>query len=185
MIINECLDLYPFVKDAPFDLMNKEIQNNLLKTVSRKCSKNVVGALCADFEGLLYGFNSDEKVIVLNPSAYVFLIKHKSELEKLNYYSWARFLEKYNSDNQIVKVLEKLDLSTPKRSDLSIYRVILHKEFEVNNCFYCGSKLREHFIHVDHFIPWKYMREDKIWNFVLACSSCNEKKKENLEKKNY
>lgn len=182
-IIMSCIASYPYVRNAPFESMNEEVKSYLIKRVLQNCTEHVVGALCNDFEGLLYGFDASRKEIVLNPYAYEFIIKHKSELEKLNYYSWARFLEKYNSDNQIVKVLEKLDLSTPRRSDLSIYRAILQKEFEVNNCFYCGKRLRDGYVHVDHFIPWKYMREDKMWNFVLSCSSCNEKKRENLAPK--
>ena len=61
------------------------------------------------------------------------------------------------------------------REDLSIYREILRKEFEENTCFYCGKKLTG-VVHVDHFIPWSYVKDDKMWNFVLSCSSCNLKK---------
>lgn len=35
-------------------------------------------------------------------------------------------------------------------------------------------------IHVDHFIPWSYVYEDKEWNLVLSCSSCNLKKSDYL-----
>ena len=72
-------------------------------------------------------------------------------------------------------LLDKLELSTPQRTNLSVYREILKKEFEENTCFYCGSKLTKA-IHVDHFIPWSYVKDDKMWNFVLSCSRCNEKK---------
>lgn len=33
-----------------------------------------------------------------------------------------------------------------------------------------------HEIHVNHFIPWSFIKEDKLWNFVLACPSCNIRK---------
>lgn len=35
-------------------------------------------------------------------------------------------------------------------------------------------------IHVDHFIPWSFVKDDKIWNFVLSCASCNEQKSNKL-----
>ena len=45
-------------------------------------------------------------------------------------------------------------------------------------CFYCMKKLRKN--HVDHFIPWSYVQNDVLWNFVLACPSCNSSKNNKL-----
>ena len=70
-------------------------------------------------------------------------------------------------------------LNSTNFQDLSIYRKILAEEFESNNCFYCGKKLQKG-VHVDHVIPWSYMKEDYLWNFVLACPACNIKKKDKL-----
>ena len=93
----------------------------------------------------------------------------------MNYFAWAKFLEPINDESVLIKLLDKLELATPHREDLSIYREILRKEFEENTCFYCGKKLTG-VVHVDHFIPWSYVKDDKMWNFVLSCSSCNLKK---------
>ena len=106
-------------------------------------------------------------------------MKYKVEIEKLNYYSWAKFLEKANSDEQVVRLLEKLELSTPRRNDLSIYRKILFEEFNEERCFYCGKAFNGD-IHVDHFIPWSFVKSDNLWNFVLTCPKCNIKKKDSL-----
>lgn len=78
----------------------------------------------------------------------------------------------------------KLELATPKREDLSVYREILRREFEEDTCFYCGKKLQK-VIHVDHFIPWSFVKDDKIWNFVLSCPTCNEKKNNRVPGKDY
>lgn len=67
-------------------------------------------------------------------------------------HAWAKFLEKINDDNALIRVIDKLELATPRREDLSIYREILRKEFEQDTCFYCGRKLKNK-IQVDHFIP--------------------------------
>ena len=40
--------------------------------------------------------------------------------------------------------------------------------FEDNTCFYCGCKLSRS-AHVDHVIPWAFVKADHLWNFVLAC----------------
>lgn len=58
-----------------------------------------------------------------------FMLKYKCEIENLNYYAWAKFLEKINSDNVLVRVIDKLELATPKRNNLTVYREILRKEF--------------------------------------------------------
>lgn len=40
-------------------------------------------------------------------------------------------------------------------------------------------------IHVDHFIPWSFVKEDKIWNFVLSCPTCNERKNNRIPTRDY
>ena len=51
----------------------------------------------------------------INPDAYEIMLKYKPEIEQLNYYAWAKFLEKVNSDDALNRVLGKLELSTPRR----------------------------------------------------------------------
>lgn len=51
------------------------------------------------------------------------------------------------------------------------YRQILFEEFENKECFYCGRKLSPKRIDVDHFIPWSFIKDDNLWNLVLACPS--------------
>lgn len=75
-------------------------------------------------------------------------------------------------------------MATPQRKDLSMYRDILFNEFQENNCFYCGKRLNKN-IHVDHFIPWTFVKNDNLWNFVLACPRCNLKKSGNLVGREY
>jgi CRISPR/Cas system Type II protein with McrA/HNH and RuvC-like nuclease domain len=54
--------------------------------------------------------------------------------------------------NRIIQInVDKLELATPKREDLKK-------------------------IHVDHFIPWSFVKEDKMWNFVLSFPESNERK---------
>ena len=110
------------------------------------------------------------------------MLKYKAEIEKLNYYSWAKFLEQINDDNALIRVIDKLELATPRRDDLSIYREILRREFEGDICFYCKGELKRK-VHVDHFIPWSFVKDDKMWNFVLACPRCNERKNNKIPPK--
>lgn len=167
-----------------FDSIAENVKAELIKKVTIECKRCVVGALYQDFDGIIYSFDLKGDGIIINHCVHDFIMKYKMEIEKLNYYSWARFLEQVNSENALIRVLEKLELATPRRNDLSVYREILRREFEDDTCFYCGAKLK-HKIHVDHFIPWSFVKDDKIWNFVLSCPKCNERKSNRIPSRNY
>ena len=112
---------------------------------------------------------------------YEFICKHKLAIEKLNYYEWAKYLEKINDDSVMDHLLTKLDKSSG-RENLSIYRRILFEEFENEKCFYCDKKLSNdrQKVHVDHFVPRAFIKDDKMWNLVLACPTCNLHKNDKL-----
>ena len=169
-------------EQIPFDSLNATLQETIIAQVQRECRKYVIGALYSDLEGIVYGFDKKEKYLVLHPTAYQFLMKYKMELERLNYYAWAKFLETVNDDSLLVRLLNKLELASPQRKNLDIYRQVLYQEFGAHYCFYCGKKLTG-ISHVDHFIPWSFVKEDKLWNFVLSCPSCNNGKSNKLPAK--
>ncbi len=172
------------IEQLEFGTISEKTKTYIIERVLKECKKNVVGALYNDFEGLVYSFDLKGSGIYIGYKAYDFMLKHKYEIEKLNYYSWAKFLESINDDSVLPRVIDKLELSTPRRKDLSVYREILRKEFEEDTCFYCGKKLGKS-VHVDHFIPWSFVKDDKLWNFVLACPRCNEQKNNKLPSKKY
>lgn len=167
-----------------FESLGSHTKTEIVTKVTRECKRYVIGALYNDFDGVLYAFDLNDNELKINPTAYDFMLKYKAELEKLNYYSWAKFLEAVNTDDVLARVIDKLELSTPRRSNLSVYREILRKEFEEDTCFYCGRSLKES-VHVDHFIPWTFTKDDKIWNFVLTCPSCNTQKNNRVPARKY
>lgn len=183
-IIKTAVENYEIPESVVFQSLSDEDRNKITKNVTAECKKCVVGALYNDFEGKLYAFSFRGNGIFLSEDSYRFISKYKMEIEKLNYYSWARFLEKVNDDDALIRVLEKLDMATPQRRDLSMYRDILFTEFQEDKCFYCGKKLDRN-IHVDHFIPWTFVKCDNLWNFVLACPRCNLRKSGNLVSRDY
>ncbi|WP_405349470.1 HNH endonuclease [Ruminobacter amylophilus] len=179
-ILKEAVGSESLLSFLEFSSLDEIRLESVIRKVTDECKKYVIGALYSDFDGIIYSFDLKDAGLVLNRTVYEFMLKYKTELEKLNYYSWAKFLERVNQDSMVVRVLDKLELATPKRSDLSFYREILRKEFEENTCFYCGRKLKDTGIHVDHFIPWSFVKDDKLWNFVLSCPTCNERKNNRL-----
>ncbi len=183
-IFSEAIKENPVLQNLEFCAIDEKTKNLLVKKVQTECKKYVLGALYSDFEEKIYSFDINKDFIKITNGAYQFMLKYKMEIEKINYYEWAKFLEKINVDNVLFHLLSKLELSLPQREPLDIYRKILFSEFEECNCFYCGKKLSQRKIHVDHFIPWSFLKEDKLWNFVLSCPECNIKKSNLLPNEN-
>ena len=178
-IFYSAVEKYKIYAPTPYESLSPKMMIDISHQVKMKCKKYVVGALFEDTNHLFYSFSRKEEWLKINPIMYEFICKHKVMIEKINYYEWARFLEKVNTDSVSVKLLSKLDESA-KRNNLSKYRQILFEEFESKTCFYCGKKLDPNKIDVDHFIPWSFIKDDNLWNFVLACPTCNREKKDKL-----
>lgn len=184
VILKETAAEESILSSLEFDSLDDDRKNKTIKKVTKECKNCVIGALYTDFDGVIYEFDLKSEGLTLNYPIHEFMMKYKTELEKLNYYTWARFLEQVNDDNALIRVIDKLELATPHRADLSVYREILRREFEECTCFYCGKKLLRK-IHVDHFIPWSFVKDDKMWNFVLSCPNCNERKNNRVPQKDY
>ena len=178
-VLHSVVEKYDIAAEVPFESLTDEMKLYVCVNGKRKCKVNVVGALYGDLKGLIYSFSKKEEWIQFSPYMYEFLCKHKLVIEKMNYYEWARYMEKVNDDSVLDHLLTKIEIST-LRNNLSVYRHILFDEFESKECFYCGKPLREDAIHVDHFIPWSFIKDDQLWNFVLACPGCNESKNDKL-----
>lgn len=183
-IIESELGKSKIISEISFEALNDNIKVDICHKIKSKCKQNVVGALFGDTSGVFYSFSKKEEYIQLNPQVFTFLSKHKKVIEKLNYYEWAKFLEKVNNNETTQCLLNKLDYVT-KRNDLSVYRQILYDEFEEKHCFYCRKELKKNKIEVDHFIPWSFIKDDNLWNFVLTCPECNNKKRDKLAEIKY
>lgn len=178
-ILHEAVSNYRIAEEVPYESLTNEIMIDISHKVKIKCKTYVVGALYGDTNRLFYSFSKKEEWIQINPQMYEFLCKRKSVIEKLNYYEWARFLEKVNEDPILIHLLDKIDKSS-KRNNLSVYRLILFEEFESSKCFYCGKKININKSEVDHFVPWSFIKDDNLWNLVLACPECNRSKGDKL-----
>lgn len=178
-VLKEALERKEIISDVSFEVISADLKIKICHKVKMKCKENVVGALFRDSKDTLYSFSKKGEYIKLNPIVYQFMTKHKKILEKMNYFEWAKFLEKVNEESSTKNLLNNLDTIT-MRNDLSTYRKILFEEFEERTCFYCGKELEAGKIHVDHFIPWSFIKDDNLWNLFLSCPQCNLKKSDRL-----
>ena len=181
-ILKDFCTKYNFpVKEIPFSFegLKPELQLELAQNVKKSVvTKYVLGAFCADTQWQFYHFSKTQKWngIYLNKDFFPTLAKYRSDFEKINYFEWIKYLEEINKEEDSYMLASKLDRST-ERENLNSYRKVLF-EFGQESCFYCGKKLSENA--VDHFIPWSFVKDDKLWNFVLACPACNSRKSDKL-----
>lgn len=63
-----------------------------------------------------------------------------------------------------------------ERESLEAVRTFMAEKLGEATCFYCGATLRKGASHADHFIPFSFYQDTKVFNFVPACASCNTSK---------
>jgi len=118
-----------------------------------------------------------ETGIDLNPKAMNFLKRYSVALEKSTILEWARYIEKFNLG--VPELIDKIEGNLEKRGKTTKEKKILQSFFK--NCFYCNDVLNhkkdpnnpKKDPEVEHVIPFSFIREDKMWNFVLSCRECN------------
>lgn len=185
-IIDEMIEKNIKIDNIDYEVLNIEDKikygNNVLKIIE----KDVVGALYSDLNCKIYGFDKGKKIIWFNKESYIFLVKNKLVVEKINYYAWILWMETSLSKHKLCynNIGVKLDEST-KRNTLTKFKIELLSKGDKLNCFYCDKIVNKNNVHIDHFIPWKFVKDDKIWNLVISCSKCNISKKDKISKANY
>jgi len=123
-----------------------------------------------------------KKGICINPDAMSFFRRYNIALQKAVTLEWTRFIEKLNIG--IPALIRKVEGDEEERKSTSKERKALQQFFK--NCFYCNTLLlpgKE--THVEHVIPFRYMRENEMWNLVLACNTCNSEKLGSLPSRKY
>lgn len=148
-------------------------------------SKNVIGAFYNDTLGKIYGFSKASKQIWLNKYSFSFLCENRMIIEQVNYYQWLKMSESILRDNgEHINNLSTILECITKRYDLTPFKTKLFNLGEDKVCFYCGANLRTT-PHLDHVIPWAFLKRDELWNFVFCCQSCNSSKSDKIPDNSY
>ncbi len=118
-------------------------------------------------------------LIVLRPGIAACFRRFHGIVHRLAQDAWIRSIRQLRQ-NQVL-LGDKIDLHAfmfgQVRRDLAPYRELL-SELQQGECFYCGHPHRRG--EVDHFIPWSLYGTDLGHNFVLACGTCNRRKRDFL-----
>jgi len=164
----------------------KEKEPNTIIEAKKRIAKQCFAEVVPRFQNIAIGNKIEvrrtfyvpyekESKIKIKPKALLFFKQYYPLLKNSVILEWAKFLEKINKN--LPKLISKIESEDVPRGSLKKYEKLLLKFFK--NCFYCNLSLESidsKKIHVDHFIPRVYIREDEIWNLVLSCQECNCRK---------
>lgn len=165
---------------VPFDSLSEERRARLLKETKPWMKNYVFGALWGDTDGRLFGFSKAQDCVWLNERSFRFLSENKILIDQINYYEWLKMCEgilaraKQRVDN-LSTVLENIT----ERVNLDYFKDELNRLGKNETCFYCGKHLSDG-APLDHVIPWDFIKQDQLWNFVFACPSCNSSKNDKM-----
>ena len=95
-LLQTALDKYGNGEYIPFENLSTKARLDIVHQVKMKCKIYVVGALFEDTKRLFYSFSKKGEWIQINPRIYEIVCKRKDDIERLNNYEWACFLEKVN-----------------------------------------------------------------------------------------
>jgi 5-methylcytosine-specific restriction endonuclease McrA len=122
----------------------------------------------------LYDFDMQKRELQLRSGVRQFLKEYSEVVELLSIGAWVHFTEKYTTQPRLY---EKIAGIKPERHALR-YKALLHS-YSGGLCFYCKTESSNR-LDVEHVIPWSFVFEDRIWNLVLACQSCNSSRSDQI-----
>ena len=127
---------------------------------------------------------SDIKYIGIPENIVHFIEMQRPLLEAAILANLAIFLETLNLIPNLQKKLMIADRTYTKMRNISPNEKSKLYSYQENRCFYCGADMGNT-PEADHFIPYNYLFDSKIWNIVGACQECNRKKKNYIVDEEY
>lgn len=130
----------------------------------------------------IYNLNRKDGKVYFSKSDIILLRQYSDVLFSLINYRWAQMLEGFNYSPRISRKVRSIDEDNIRRTPLKKFHKHLDLMFDdgIRRCFYCGEKIEEDQISVDHVIPWSYMFSDDLWNLVYCHKGENSEKSNRL-----
>lgn len=128
----------------------------------------------------LYKFVSQPNhAIEINPDWFNYIQQHISILTGFCLWHLINYLQKNNPNtpNIASKLFE------PQRRDLrnakSFWKTFLKQTGQIS-CIYSDQIIQDEDFSLDHFIPWRFVAHDLLWNIIPTPKSVNSAKSDNL-----
>lgn len=128
----------------------------------------------------LYKFVSvPEIAIEIHPEWFEYLKRHLSILTGFCLWNLIGYIQKNNPNvpNISSKLIE------PSQRDLKLAREFWKVAFErldTVKCIYSGEQMTKEQFSLDHFLPWRFVAHDLLWNITPTPKKVNSSKNDNL-----
>ncbi len=128
----------------------------------------------------LYRFiSAPEFSIEIHPAWFEYLKQHLSILTGFCMWNLVSYIQKNNLN--VPNISNKL--IEPSQRDLKRAREfwgIAFGKLEQVLCVYSGLEMNKEQFSLDHFLPWRFVAHDLLWNIIPAPKNINSSKRDNL-----
>lgn len=147
----------------------------LMEMNNRPVVKGDIGSLIK-IEGLVVGGGGKDKAILMLPDfqAPKGIYPPETKIVYMNAEEWSDFISR--SDNPEILVGPAKIFQRKARYEIS--GTVQQKVWAEDGfkCLYCGAKMGERQMTIDHFIPLEMGGPNDTGNYVTACRRCNKDK---------
>ncbi|MGD2085009.1 MAG: HNH endonuclease domain-containing protein [Candidatus Aminicenantes bacterium] len=154
---------YPQIRGIDDHLKNKKIEE-----------------LSMTSDDAIYRIDSRAKKIIVNQNWFDYIYQNQIIISGWYYYKLIYFLQKRNPS--IPSIPFKLD--APYERSLNNARkfwAIILKKTSISD-IYSSYPLVTSDFSIDHFIPWRFVLHDQLWNLIPTFKTINSEKKDQLPK---
>lgn len=132
----------------------------------------------------LYRFDDARKCIFFHPDWIDYLKQHLTILEGWALWHWAKYMQQLNPN--IPAVTQKLLPPDPKRENPGAQRKFWKTVINKTNirCIYTEKELSSNYA-LDHFLPWKFVAHNQLWNLIPVDPLVNSSKSDRLPSEKY
>jgi len=190
--VQECLNsnskLAKAIKDlgkyVPYRFLRPFFARDLVGLEDWKVNKSIEKMASIAFNDAqrpcLYRFVSNPSAAIeIQPEWFVYLNRHLTILTDFCLWNLVNYVQKNNPNTPNVpnKLLEPKQRDTKRAR--SFWQTVFEKLGKVT-CIYSGQEIHKGNYSLDHFLPWRFVAHDLLWNIIPTPKEVNSSKSDNL-----
>ena len=180
----EILD-YKLMRYVPYRILRPFFREEIRGMSDHRVNREISKLAAKQFHERrpLFRFNESKECIFLHPDWIDYLKQHLTILEGWTLWHWADYMQRRNPS--ILAVTRKLlppDQKEPLKSQRDFWDTVIYKTNV--RCIYTGKELHSKY-ELDHFLPWKFVAHDQLWNLIPVYPKANRAKSDSLPSEIY